>query len=78
LPREEELPLSPPYEGVLLAILSLAAGDLGLLRHFADRARSDWRDVLLWSRPDDPDKPKTYEELRRRLGLPPDPPMPSS
>jgi hypothetical protein len=74
LPREDELPLQPPYERVLLAILTLARGDLGRLRHYADSARSDWRDVLYWTEnPPDPDEPKTYEELLRRLGLPPDP-----
>jgi hypothetical protein len=73
LPREDELPLRPPYEQVLLAILTLARGDLGSLRHYADSARSDWRDVLLWAaRPPDPDEPRTYEDLRRRLDLPPE------
>lgn len=73
LPHEDELPLTPPYESVLLAILTLAQGDLDALRHYADSARSDWRDVLYWSStPPDPDGPKTYEELRQRLGLPPE------
>lgn len=77
LPREDELPLTPPYEAVLLAILALAQGDLDLLSHYADSARTDWRDVLVWSaKPPDPDAPKTYEELRQRLGLPPEPEQP--
>jgi hypothetical protein len=49
LPRRDELPLSPPYEQVLLAVLILAEGDLGRLGHYAARARSDWRDVLVWA-----------------------------
>jgi hypothetical protein len=74
LPRVDELPLNPPYERVLLAILTLAQGNLDTLRHYADIARSDWRDVLYWTEhPPDPDEPKTYEELLQRLGFPPDP-----
>jgi hypothetical protein len=49
LPREDELPLNPPYERVLLAILTLARGELDTLRQCADSARSDWRDVLYWA-----------------------------
>jgi hypothetical protein len=31
------------------AILTLSQGDLGRLRHFAERASSDYRDVLMWA-----------------------------
>jgi hypothetical protein len=49
LPRRDDLPLQPPYEHVLRAVLILAEGDLGLLGHYAAQARSDWRDVLVWA-----------------------------
>ena len=51
------------------AILALAAGDLARLRHFAEQAHQDYRDVLYWAEyPRDPAEPQTYAELRARLG----------
>ena len=56
------------------AVLNISNGDLGLVRHFTDVAGEDFRDALYWAEyPADPDQPKTYGELRARLGLPPDP-----
>jgi len=49
LPLPEELPLTPPYERVLHAILDLAKGDWRLVHHYSEAAREDWRDVLLWA-----------------------------
>lgn len=49
LPLREELPLTPPYERVLHAILDLAKGDWRLVRHYSQVAREDWRDVLMWA-----------------------------
>lgn len=49
LPRRDELPLSPPYERVLHAVLDLADGDWQQLRHHAESAKRDWRDVLWWA-----------------------------
>lgn len=46
LPAGDDLPLSPPYERVLHAILDRAGGDWRRLRDLADLARTDWRDVL--------------------------------
>jgi hypothetical protein len=60
---------------VLLAILALSDGDLGRLKHFSDAADADVRDVLYWAEhPPTDDEPRSYEELRERLGLPPDEP----
>jgi hypothetical protein len=52
------------------AVIALSDSNVELVRHFVERARRDHRDVLWWAeyRPD-PDDPKTYQELRRRLGL---------
>jgi hypothetical protein len=56
---------------VLLAVLALCRGDLERLRHFSEAAAADWRDVLYWAEnPPADDEPRTYEELRERLGLP--------
>src|SRR4051812_40148304 len=56
------------------AVLALAGGDMGRLRHFMDRARQDFRDVLMCAEtPVGEDDPQTYVELRARIGLPPDP-----
>ncbi|QGN49821.1 hypothetical protein GKC29_25345 [Micromonospora sp. WMMC415] len=49
LPSPEELPLTPPYEQVLHAILDLSKGDWRLVRQYSQAARADWRDVLLWA-----------------------------
>lgn len=60
-------------ERVLLAVLQLADCDLVRLAHYAAAARADFRDVIFWaSTPREGDEPATYDELRRRLGLPPD------
>src|SRR5665213_658108 len=64
---------SPNDEQTLLAVLQLADGDLARLAHYASAASVDFRDVIYWAfTPPDPNDPKTYEELRRRLGLPSD------
>ena len=49
LPPLEQLPLTPPYEQLLHAILDLADGDWELVRHYSQQVRQDWRDVLLWA-----------------------------
>lgn len=49
LPSEDELPLHPPIDRVWRAIVRLSAGDIDLLRHYADGAKKDWRDVLYWT-----------------------------
>jgi hypothetical protein len=54
LPRLDALPFSPPYERVLHALLDLAAGDVHELRHLAETAQRDWRDVLMWA--EEPDR----------------------
>jgi hypothetical protein len=69
-----EEPQDREPDWVRRAILTLATGDLSRLRHFAERAHQDYRDVLMWAEsPRDPDEPQTYAELLERLGLPPDP-----
>lgn len=56
---------------VLRAIVTLSSGDLARLRHFADVAAGDARDVLYWAEhPKQPDDPSSYAELRDRLNLP--------
>jgi hypothetical protein len=58
---------------VLLAVLALSEGDLERLQHFSDLASADFRDVLSWAeQPPDDDEPRSYEELRQRLGPPPE------
>jgi hypothetical protein len=60
---------------VLLAVLTLSEGDLGRLQHFSDAAAADFRDVLYWAEhPTTENEPRSYEELRKRIGLPPDEP----
>jgi hypothetical protein len=71
LPALEDLPAEAPFERVLRAVVRLADGSLEALSHYASSAREDWRDVLYWAEhPRDDSDPKSYEELRRRLGLP--------
>jgi hypothetical protein len=41
---------------VLRCVLFLARGDLARLAHNADRARSDWRDVIYWAEYDEQDR----------------------
>lgn len=48
LPAREHLPLSPPFERVLLAIVGLADGDLDEIAEYSKAAMIDWRDVLYW------------------------------
>jgi len=58
---------------VLQAVVILSEGDLERLRHFVGVAVVDFRDVLFWAyEPRGDDEPSTYEELRVRLGLPPE------
>ena len=55
-------------------ILTLAEGNLDQLHYYTERASQGYRDVLMWAEyPPDDDEPRTYGELRARLGLPPDP-----
>lgn len=69
-----EQPQDYEPDRVRRAILTLAGGDLSRLRHFADRAHEDFRDVLMWAEyPPAESDPQTYAELRERIGLPPDP-----
>ena len=49
LPGIDELPLNPPYERVLQAIVRLAEGDIDQLHYYAGEAGKDWRDVLYWT-----------------------------
>ena len=49
LPEIDELPLNPPYERVLRAIVLLAEGDINQLHYYVGEARKDWRDVLYWT-----------------------------
>lgn len=48
LPPPDHLPLHPPYERVLLAIVGLADGDVSQIAHYCQAAIEDWRDVLYW------------------------------
>lgn len=48
LPGQDQLPLHPPYERVLLAIVGLADGRLERVAEFSAAATADWRDVLSW------------------------------
>jgi hypothetical protein len=58
---------------VLRAVLTLSEGDLDRLRHNAEVADTDPRDVLYWSETSrQSDEPHTYEEVRDRLNLPPE------
>ena len=60
-------------ERVQRAVVQLAEGDIDRFLHFAGRAQQDYRDVIFWAEePRGDDEPKTYEELRARLKLPPD------
>lgn len=73
LPSSAEL-AGAPYARILMAIIELSKGDLSALAHYAERARQDWRDVLLWSEhPRSDNELGSYSEARERLGLPPDP-----
>lgn len=63
----------PERERVQLAILTLAKGDLGKLRHFTDAAKKDYRDVLMWAEyPSTPEQAKVDRaavgEILRTLG----------
>jgi hypothetical protein len=70
LPSQGELPPTCEFDRVLLSILRLSEGDVERLRHFADVARRDWRDVVLWAEtPRHEGEPTSWPELRRRLGL---------
>jgi len=60
-------------ERVLSAVVALSEGHLDRLRHFTQAAQTDYRDVLFWAEiPPAEDEPKSYEELRKRLKLPPE------
>lgn len=55
------------------AILTLSRGEVERVRHNVEVAQRDYRDVLCWAEyPPDPAEPKSYQELRERLNLPPD------
>jgi hypothetical protein len=70
LPSAQELPQAP-YERTLVAILSLAGGDLAALSHFSRRAREDWRDVLYWHEtPRGYDESEGWTDMRKGLRLP--------
>lgn len=58
---------------VLRAVLILSEGDFERLRHYSEVAETDYRDVLYWAEtPRQSDEPRTYEEVRDRLKLPPE------
>jgi hypothetical protein len=58
---------------VLEAVLTLSLGDLERLRNFSDVAAIDVRDVLAWAKSSGQDAgPASYDELRKRLNLPPE------
>jgi hypothetical protein len=73
LPPAHALAEGAPYERVLLAVVELASGNVAQVAHYADAARRDWRDVLYWAEhaPDE-HEPRSYEELRNMLRLPPE------
>jgi hypothetical protein len=62
-------------ERVLLAILNLSEGNKEAVWELVDRAKKDYRDVLLWSeypeesRLDTPAKIAKFEGLLKRLGV---------
>ena len=71
LPTPTQFPSEVAVDRILLAVVSLASGDLDALKHYSERALADWRDVLYWyEHPRDPGEPTSWEDLRRRLGLP--------
>jgi hypothetical protein len=74
-----ERPEDREPDRVRRAVLMLSQGDLGRLRHFVDRAHQDYRDVLMWAEypPPSSDEPLSYADLRRSIGLPPDPEHPT-
>ena len=52
------------------AVIALSGSDIELVRHYVDAAQQDFRDVLFWAEhPPERDEPRTFDELRRRLGL---------
>ena len=62
-------------ERVQRAVLHLADGDIDRFLHFVSRAQEDYRDVIFWAEePRGDDEPRTYEDLRSRLRLPPEEP----
>jgi hypothetical protein len=71
LPSPGQFRSEVAVDRVLLAVVALASGDLEALKHYSGRALADWRDVLYWhEHPREPDEPTSWEELRKRLGLP--------
>jgi hypothetical protein len=55
------------------AIIVLSQSDLERVGHFVEVALTDHRDAIMWAEyPPDADEPRSYEELRARLGLAPE------
>jgi hypothetical protein len=60
-------------ERVQLAVLKLSEGHLDKLGHYGDLALVDYRDVIYWAETQRNDsEPRSYDQLRGRLRLPPD------
>jgi hypothetical protein len=63
-------------ERVLLDILALAKGDRAQVEELVERAKRDFRDIILWaeypeqSRLDTPEKIEAFETMLRRFGAP--------
>lgn len=73
--RDQARHILKPEQGdrVLRAVLTLSEGSLDRLQHLTDVASIDWRDVVHWA--EDPikdDEPRSLDELRMRLHLPPE------
>jgi hypothetical protein len=55
------------------AVIVLSQSDLERVGHFVEVALTDYRDVIMWAEyPPDADEPRSYDELRARLRLPPE------
>lgn len=55
--RVDTSPFSVDHDRVLLAVLTLAGGDLDRLAWAVDAANADWRDVIGWAERLDEDAP---------------------
>ena len=74
LVRARTILQSDQPDRVLLAVLALSEADLDRLTHFSQLATVDPRDGLYWAEhPPEDDEPRSYEELRQRLGSRPTP-----
>jgi hypothetical protein len=60
-------PYEREHDRVRRAILTLADGDLTRLQHFTERARQDYRDVLMWAEYPEASKDVSEEDVRALL-----------